>query len=123
MNINELKPSHFAQLGVPTCSIWGKYEIEKLAYIYAVCLVRAGDTWQELTPQQCFDLIEDIPEESSERGYMGHVVEGHYQAYWDKVTHQLSGAENAMEIGGLAWNKRNLNRVLNPDPDAEHVEP
>lgn len=52
------KPSDFAKLGQPYCSIWGKTEIEILAWSYIAALANGGDIWgKKFTPQEAYNLL------------------------------------------------------------------
>ena len=47
-SLNKLKPSFFVAKGIPLCSIWGKSEVEFLAFEYVKTLAETGDEWREL---------------------------------------------------------------------------
>jgi len=54
-----IKPSVFAKLGSPCCSLWGKSEIEGMAHDYVRALAANGDSWASLTPEQVLSLVPD----------------------------------------------------------------
>jgi hypothetical protein len=100
MNVQELKPSDFANLGQPMCSRWGKSEIEWLALAYVQALAADGDTWKKLTKQQVRKLLTD-----KQRGLVRFILEDDYYQHWfDAVSEQITDAEGAMGVGGF-WNE------------------
>lgn len=89
--------------------MWGKTEIECLAWAYVTGLARAGgDSWEaEITPKEAWEVIAD-----SEKGWMHEIrnLAGdrpyeRYVEWWDMIANQLKSAEGAFEVGGLAWTK------------------
>lgn len=100
-----ISPSYFARAGVPACSIWGKTEIEELAWAYVTAMARDGDTWHPITDTRAAELL--TPDEH--RGLMVRLPLGdypRYRAWWDMIAAQLKDAAGAFEVGGLAWNRR-----------------
>jgi hypothetical protein len=96
-------PSWFARQGIPSCSMWGKMEIEVLAWAYVVGMARDGDNWHKLTAKKCYELLDDA-ERRHVRPYLPDDREC-YADWWEMIGEQLKDAAGAFEVGGFAWNR------------------
>ncbi len=98
------------QQGCSTCSVWGKIEIELLAWAYVIGMARDGDTWHEVTPLRCMELLTQ-----EERNWCGHylkdVIEGYRADMWKTVVLQLKDADGAFGVGGTSWGKGRFMRM------------
>lgn len=97
-------PAYFSRMGLPSCSMWGKYEIECLAWAYVTGMAIDGDTWHKIDAKTCWDLLDE-----EARDYMSPYLdeEGtYYKDWWEMIGNQLTDAEGAFEVDGLAWNRR-----------------
>ncbi len=104
------KPSDFAKLGIPYCSIWGKAEIEYLAWGYITALANSGDVWgKKLTPQQCFDLLTK-DQRKYVQPYLTGCICGGRAKEWEDIVRRLIDSDGALEVGGLAWNKYQIDK-------------
>jgi hypothetical protein len=104
------KPSYFASRGVPTCSKWGKSEIEWLAFAYVTGLARLGDTWQRITPERCISTL-SRQEANLFRIDAAYELGGLYADYWAMIADQLTSAEGAFDVGGLMWGRGTYKRI------------
>lgn len=105
------KPSDFSRVGIPYCSIWGKVEIEILAWGYVTALANDGDIWgKKFTPQQCFDLLTK-EQKSIVNPYLSGCICGNRQKEWADIVRRLINSDGALEVGGLAWNKHQLEKI------------
>ena len=95
-----LPPSHFASLGSPSCSRWGKSEIEWIALAYVRALANDGDTWKKLTRQQTYDLLTDEQKQDT------HCLLNfdYYQDWFDAVSSQIDSYEGARGVRGF-WSR------------------
>jgi hypothetical protein len=102
MNSEEnLPPSYFANLGQPTCSIWGKSELEWIALAYVQALANDGDVWKSLTREQTYNL----PAEE-QRGRVHCLLTFEYYDHWFlAVSSRLKDAEGAFSVRGF-WRKQ-----------------
>jgi hypothetical protein len=103
--MSDFKPSDFARLGNPSCSRWGKSEIEWIALAYVQALANDGDTWKRLTREQAYELLTD---EQKRRtcGMLSHDDEK--DKYWfDLVSNQITDSDGALGVRGF-WNKHRL---------------
>jgi hypothetical protein len=113
--MSELRPSDFANLGQPCCSIWGKSEIEWLALAYVQALAAGGDTWRKLSREEVRDLLTD---EQRQRGSVRLLLKhDHYKGWFDMVSNQIADADGALDVGGF-WNKRRFETQPTSQPAA-----
>jgi hypothetical protein len=94
---------------MPYCSMWGKTEVEVLAWVYVAAMARDGDTWHEMTAEQCAAVLTD-EEKRYASPYLGGVARGNYADWWATIRRQLANAEGAFEVGGLAWTRHRHER-------------
>jgi hypothetical protein len=99
----EYLPSDFARLGDPSCSKWGKSEIEWIALAYVQALANDGDTWKRLTREQTYELLTD---EQKLRTH-GQLTYDGYQHRFDMVADQITDSDGALGVGGF-WNLHRL---------------
>lgn len=102
----EYKPSEFAALGSPSCSIWGKSEIEWIALAYVQALSNLGDTWQPLTRSQAYEALT----EEQKRETHGMLQDDYYQCWFDGVARRIDSPHGALSVRGF-WNERRLLEV------------
>lgn len=98
-----LPPSYFAELGSPSCSKWGKSEIEWIALAYVQALANDGDTWKKLTRERTYELL---TEEQKHRVY--GFLTGDYDRYigwFEAVSEQIDSYEGARGVRGF-WSFR-----------------
>lgn len=96
-------PSYFANLGSPSCSRWGKSELEWLALAYVQALANDGDTWKQLTREQTFNLLTD-----EQKTYVYGMLTRDFEVYlaWFRaVSDQITNAEGAFGVRG-GWYRR-----------------
>lgn len=109
------QPSYFAAQGESCCSIWGKAEIEVLAWAYVQALANLGDEWgRMLTPQECFDALTEAQRHFA-APYIASAARGGWAEWWTRIAAQLTSAEGAFEVGGLAWNRRRFEKANTRD--------
>jgi len=99
------KPSWFAAQGRPSCSKYGKVEIENLALAYVIGLSRLGDIWRRISPSECWDVLNS---EEKERfrdlsRLVGSRSFGRIENWWEMLQDQLKDAEGAFDMGGIGW--------------------
>lgn len=94
-------PSYFANRGLPSCSRWGKSEIEWLALAYVQALANDGDTWKKLTREQTKALLTE-EQKHHVHGLLDHDF---YQGWFDAVSKQITDADGAFGVHGF-WNRR-----------------
>lgn len=111
MSNDIFKPSDFSNIGIPCCSIWGKCEIEYLAWAYVTALTNDGDIWgKTLTAQQCYNLLSK-DQKDFVRPFLSNVVEyNSYKEYWADIQKRLISSDGALEVGGLAWNEYKIEK-------------
>lgn len=97
MTDTQFPPSYFANIGNPSCSIWGKSEIEWIALAYVRALANDGDTWKKITREQAYNLLSD----EQKKDVYGFLSFDHYQDWFDMVSEQLSDAEGAFGVRGF----------------------
>ncbi len=114
-NIQHFKPSDFAALGPPSCSRWGKSEIEWIAFAYVQALANEGDEWERLTREQTYELL--TPDQRSEVHGLLSIEYDRYEHWFEMVARQIDSAEGALGVGGF-WN---IHR-LSPRPPSEGGE-
>lgn len=116
-------PSWFAAQGRSNCSMWRKTEIEILALAYVVAQARLGDTWRSVTPAECWAVLDD-DEKRYCSPWMGSLVRGdasdRYNGWWEMIGRQLSNAESAFEVGGMAWSRH---RFIQQNTQGQAVRP
>ena len=98
--VARLPPSHFAALGVPCCSRWGKLEIELIALLYVQALANGGDTWRRLTCDQVRDLLTDEQRRGGDARYLRGEIAAYARlfAIVDEALAEPSGADG---VGGF----------------------
>lgn len=103
---DQLPPSAFAALGNPSCSCWGKSEIEWVAHAYVRALQLTGDTWRRMTREEVYAAIptdEYCPARSLlERDW--------YQHWFDAVAERITDEEGAWSVGGF-WSPHRMERL------------
>lgn len=101
--VETLPPSHFASLGKPCCSRWGKSEIECIALAYVQALSNDGDTWKKLTREQTYKLL------TEEQGRYVHGMLTHdfepYVHWFEAVRDQITDSDGARGVRGF-WSFR-----------------
>jgi hypothetical protein len=105
----DIRPSHFANLGQPCCSRWGKSEIEWIALAYVQALANDGDTWKKLTREQTYQLLT----KEQKRDAYGVLTDDFepYARWFDAVSDQITDAEGALGVRGF-WNEYRLKELL-----------
>lgn len=106
----DVRPSHFVELGQPCCSRWGKSEIEWIALAYVQALTNGGDTWKRLTREQTYALLTD----EQKRHVHGMLTDDFepYTYWFEAVADQITSAEGALGVRGF-WNEYRLNDLRN----------
>ena len=99
-------PSHFSAAGVPYCSMWGKTEIEILAWAYVTGLARDGNTWHTITPERCHQLLDEA-EQRFVHPFLP-LCGSRYESWWKLIETQLKDSEGAYKVGGLSWSRWNI---------------
>lgn len=94
-------PSYFASLGTPSCSKWGKSEIEWIALAYVQALANDGDTWKKLSREQTYNLLSE--EQKRQTGTL--LRHGFYDYWFDEVSEQITDSEGAFGVRGF-WRRR-----------------
>lgn len=103
MSADRLPPSHFAALGAPTCSRWGKLEIELLALAYVQALAASGDEWRRIPSRAAvFDLLSKS-QRSEVHPYLTSSLD-RLDQWFAMVADQLTGPDGAMAVG-LRWQR------------------
>lgn len=105
MSKTNYKPSDFAALGAPSCSRWGKSEIESIALAYVQAMANDGDTWHKLSRDRVIELLS--PEQF--RQTCGMLVHDYYQHWFDMVRNFIVDSDSAFSVGGF-WNLHRLER-------------
>lgn len=98
-----LPPSHFANLGQPCCSKWGKSEIECIALAYVQALANDGDTWKKISRKQTYDLLS-----SEQRQFLHGLLTFNvdiYDHWFERVSNQITDSDGALGVGGF-WRIR-----------------
>lgn len=103
--MSDFKPSDFAKLGNPSCSRWGKSEIEWIALAYVQALANDGDTWKRLTREQTYELLT----EEQKRHTCGMLkYDCDPDKYWfELVSNQITDSDGALGVRGF-WNEHRL---------------
>ncbi len=102
-----MKPSDFAAMGQPSCSCWGKSELEWIALAYVRALANDGDTWKRLSRREVWERLTE--EQKAEVGLWAVLrsdVEldmDLYGHWFDSVANRITGADGAWSVGGF-WN-------------------
>lgn len=96
---SRMKPSDFAALGNPSCSRWGKSEMEWIALAYVRALANDGDTWKKLDRDQVYNLLTD-----EQKHDIHGMLSEHYQWRFDVVAKQITDAVGALGVGGF-WGR------------------
>lgn len=102
--MTEYKPSDFANLGSPSCSRWGKSEIEWIALAYVQALANDGDEWKTLSREQVRALLSP---EQLRRCYEPQLTSDYYKHRFDMVAAQITDSDGAIGVGGF-WNEHRL---------------
>jgi len=113
--LQDIRPSHFASLGNPSCSRWGKSEIEWIALAYVQALTNDGDTWKKLTREQTHALLTD-----EQRWHVHGMLTDNFELYkhwFDAVSDQITDAEGALGVCGF-WNEHRLKAAVSALKDA-----
>lgn len=105
--MSDYKPSEFAALGNPSCSRWGKSEVEWIALGYVQALANDGDTWKRLTREQVLELL--TPEQL-QRVYEPQLTDDYYKFRFDAVADQITDSDGALGVGGF-WNTMRLDKA------------
>lgn len=103
MSETQYKPSDFAKLGSPSCSRWGKSEIEWIALAYVQALANDGDTWRTLTRDQ----VKSRLTADQSRQVHGLLDNEYYQRWFDAVSDQITDSDGALGVRGF-WNTYRL---------------
>lgn len=103
--MSTFKPSDFANLGSPSCSRWGKSEIEWIALAYVQALANDGDEWKRLTREQTYALLTD--EQKRHTHGMLRFDDEIDKRRFKAVADQITNAEGALGVGGF-WNEYRL---------------
>lgn len=106
--MSEFKPSDFARLGNPSCSRWGKSEIEWIALAYVQALANGGDTWKRLTRSQVYELLN--PEQRRRVHGLLSLDDDLDKHRFDLVSKQITDSDGALGVGGF-WNEFRLARA------------
>lgn len=103
--MNTYKPSDFANLGQPCCSLWGKSEIEWIALAYVQALANDGDEWKRLTREQTYASLTD-EQKQNVHGMLTRDYEIDKRRF-EMVADQITSAEGALAVRGF-WNEHRL---------------
>lgn len=96
-----LPPSHFANLGQPCCSRWGKSEIEWIALAYVRALANDGDKWKRMTRKQ---VRKALTQQQLREAYEPLLADDFYKHWFDMVAEQITDSDGAFGVGGF-WNR------------------
>jgi len=118
MELETLPPSAFARMGNPSCSRWGKSEIEWLALAYVQALANDGDTWKRLTREQTYTLLSD----EQKQGVHGMLTGSFdlYERWFESVADQIVDSAGAWGVGGF-WNEYRYQKTL-AHSASQHIE-
>lgn len=94
-----MPPSHFAKRGQPTCSLWGKSEIEWLALAYVQALAADGDVWKRLPRERVLELLT----EEHQRFVYPLLKFDHYDHWFQMVADRLKNSEGASEVWRVSF--------------------
>lgn len=112
--MSEFKPSDFARLGNPSCSRWGKSEIEWIALAYVQALANDGDTWKRLTRGQAYELLNN---KQRRRVHGLLTFDDDLDKHWfELVSNQITDSDGALGVGGF-WNEFRLARASQGERD------
>lgn len=92
-------PSHFAAMGVPHCSRWGKLQLELIALMYVQALANSGDTWRRLTRADVRNLLTDEQKRMGDDRYLRDTEL--YVKWFKLVDDALSQSDIATSVGGF----------------------
>lgn len=96
----DMPPSFFASLGQPSCSRWGKSEIEWIALAYVQALANDGDTWKRLSREQTYALLTD-----EQRAQVhGLLTDNFYDGWFQSVSDQITDSDGAFGVRGF-WHR------------------
>lgn len=107
-DLQDIRPSHFVNLGQPCCSRWGKSEIEWVTLAYVQALANDGDTWKRLSRERTYELLTD----EQKRHVHGFLTDEYYERWFEMISRQITNAEGALGVGGF-WNEYRLNALRN----------
>lgn len=105
--MTEYLPSHFASLGKPFCSRWGKSEIERIALAYVQALANDGDTWKKLSKEQTYQLLSDEQKRATHAVLTG----SYYDEWFNRVSDLITDSDGALSVGGY-WNEYRLEKLI-----------
>lgn len=96
----DIPPSAFAMMGQPSCSRWGKSEIEWIALAYVQALANDGDTWKSLSRERTYELLTD----EQKAAVHGMLSFDFYDHWFQAVRDQITDSDGAWGVGGF-WNR------------------
>lgn len=98
--MSNYKPSDFVKLGHPSCSVWGKAEIESLAEAYVLALAVDGDTWKRLTKSRVLELLSD-----EQQGFARNLLcFDFYDRWFEMVADRITDSDGALSVRGF-WSE------------------
>jgi hypothetical protein len=112
--MSDYKPSDFVKLGHPSCSRWGKCEIESMAEAYVKALAADGDVWKRLARQRVCELLGDSIT-SFERSLL---ADDYYDHWFEMVADQITDSDGALGVRGF-WSEFQLTRATSGKRDVE----
>jgi hypothetical protein len=96
-------PSWFAAQGISYGSKWCKFEIETLAWLYVIMQARDGDTWHEIAPEKCYNLLTSDECNAYQKFFLKESLHHVYYELWKMIGDQLYDANGAFAVGGSTW--------------------
>jgi hypothetical protein len=115
----EIKPSHFVAMGRPSCSCWGKTEVEIIALAYVQAMANDGDVWKQIPRERVLPLLTDDQKRS---GMVYGLLDGdYYQGWFDSVARRITDAEGAFSVRGF-WNDYRFEKANGFSPNGSGVE-
>ena len=92
---SELKPSYFAELGIPRCSCFRKSELEWLSLDYIKALALSGDSWDvRISPREAVEALN-----GECVSYLRVMAKGFGNpAKWDVVASKLRSEQGARDV-------------------------
>lgn len=109
-----MPPSEFARMGSPSCSRWGKSEMEWLALAYVQALAADGDTWKSLTRERVYELLTD-----EQNRFVHSMLTSDfevYQSWFEEISRQLVDSDGAWDVRGF-WNIHRYHRDFTSQKD------
>lgn len=108
-----IPPSAFAKMGSPSCSRWGKSELEWLALAYVQALAQDGDTWKRLSRERVYELLSD-----EQKSFVHSMLTMDFYKHWfESVSNQITDADGAFGVGGF-WNRYRYEKCNAPSAGA-----